>query len=246
MSEILSKMFVKPASFGTEPLSHSMDTVINNIYATYCHKNEWHRKFQQLDEAFSAAFQNLTEIEDIVLCGLLLGRAHGGFRGACMMAMGGHTVEAYMLLRGCIEAALYALHVADSSTLTNIWLNRHDNEKSEAACRTNFSYGAVKRTLKAKSERHYNIMSKLYETTIDLGGHPNERAITGNLKLSKDGHKDIFQLLHVVGDSVQMDHALKTTAQIGVCTLQIFQFAQPAHFKMFQIDAIIDEAMEGL
>ena len=58
--------------------------------------------------------------------------------------------------------------------MADIWLNRHNNEKSGQACRTNFSYGAVKRTLKAKSQKHYTVMSKLYERIIDLGGHPNE------------------------------------------------------------------------
>jgi hypothetical protein len=183
VTEILSTMFPKPATFGEDSLSHSIDTAMNNILATYCHKGEWYRRLVQLDEGFHIAFRNLSDLEDM-LFGLLLGRAHCAFRGASMMTMSGHTVEAYMLLRGCIEAALYGLHIEASPRYADIWLHRHDNEKSEAACRTNFSYGAVKRTLKIKSEQHYNLMSKLYETTIDLGGHPNERSVTGNLKLA--------------------------------------------------------------
>jgi hypothetical protein len=238
-------MFPKPATFGEDPLSHSIDTAMNNILATYCHKGEWYRRLVQLDEGFHIAFRNLSDLEDM-LFGLLLGRAHCAFRGASMMTMSGHTVEAYMLLRGCIEAALYGLHIEASPRYADIWLHRHDNEKSEAACRTNFSYGAVKRTLKIKSEQHYNLMSKLYETTIDLGGHPNERSVTGNLKLSKDGNKEIFHLQYIVGDSVQMDHALKTTAQVGACALRTLQFARPQYFEQYGVDAIIGEATKGI
>lgn len=222
-----------------------MDTAINNIFTAYCLKGEWYSKFVQIDETFLAAFRNLPDLQDMFF-GLLLGRSHCAFRGGCMMAMGGHTVEAYMLLRGCIEAALYALHMDCHPKHVDVWLNRHNDETSAAACKTNFSYGAVKRTLKVKSEKHYHIMSKLYEMTIDLGGHPNERSITGNLTLSKEGNKEIFHLRHIVGDSIQMDHALKTTSQVGVCALRILQLARPQYFELLGIDSVIDEVAKGI
>ncbi len=140
MTEILSKTFLKPAAFGTEPLSASIDVAIHNIFATYCHKSEWYGKFLRVDEAFSTAFQNISDTKDLFF-GLLLARAHGAFRGACMLTMSGHTVEAYMLLRGCLEAALYALHMEANPGLCGVWLNRHDDRKAENACRDSFKYG---------------------------------------------------------------------------------------------------------
>lgn len=65
MTEILSKTFLKPAAFGTEPLSASIDVAIHNIFATYCHKSEWYGKFLRVDEAFSTAFQNISETKDL-------------------------------------------------------------------------------------------------------------------------------------------------------------------------------------
>lgn len=137
MTEIPSKLFPKPAAFGTEPLSHSMDTAISNILATYCHKDDWYSQLLRLDEAFFVGFKNLSDLDD-TLFGLLLGRAHCAYRGGCMMAMAGHTVEAYMLLRGCIEASLYALHIDADPEMADIWLNRHNNEKSGQACQQTF------------------------------------------------------------------------------------------------------------
>jgi hypothetical protein len=244
MVEIPSKLFPKPASFGTEPLSQFMDAAINNIFTTYCHKSDWYHKFLRLDEAFYTAFVNVSTIHNTVF-GLLLGRAHGGFRGACMMTMSGYPVEPYILMRGCIEASLYALHIEANDGLADIWLNRHDDEKSEAACRDSFRYGALKRTLKARSQKHYETMANLYERAIDLGAHPNERSVTDNIDFVKDGNKQILSLKYIVGDSQQLEDALKTTSEVGTCALRILQLARPYYFKQLGIDAIIDEVTEG-
>lgn len=104
----------------------------------------------------------------------------------------------------------------------------------------------MKRTLKAKSQKHYTVMSKLYERIIDLGGHPNEQSVTGNLNLSKEGNKTIFELQYIVGDSIQLAHALKTTCEVGACALRILQYARPDYFNQLGIGTRIDEVTEAI
>jgi hypothetical protein len=67
------------------------------------------------------------------------------------------------------------------------------------------------------------IYSELYERAIDFGGQPNERAVTGSMKVeeSKDEKKYLQVYLH--GDDIALRHSLKSTAQAGLCSLHIFQ-----------------------
>jgi hypothetical protein len=69
---------------------------MSNILATYCNKDEWYWQLLRLDEAFLTGFRNLSGLNDM-LFGLLLGRAHCAYRGGCMMAMAGQTVEVEQL-----------------------------------------------------------------------------------------------------------------------------------------------------
>ena len=47
-------------------------------------------------------------------------------------------------------------------------------------------------------------------------------------------------------DGLQMDHALKTTAQVGICALRITQFMMPEKFILLGVQDGIRHAENGL
>ena len=51
----------------------------------------------------------------------------------------------------------------------------------------------------------------IYQRTIDFGGHPNERAVTGNMKMrtQENGSREMLAIL-IDGHGIQLDLALKT------------------------------------
>jgi hypothetical protein len=72
----------------------------------------------------------------------------------------------------------------------------------------------------------------VYQRTIDFGGHPNERAVTGNMKMveGEDRREMLAILLH--GDSVQLDMALKTAAQAGAISMELLEVPFRAKFEL--------------
>lgn len=63
----------------------------------------------------------------------------------------------------------------------------------------------------------------LYQRTIDFGGHPNERSVTGNMKMVEEPDRRTMLAILQHGDGVELDHALKTVAQCGMVSLEMLQ-----------------------
>jgi len=240
-----SKLFPKPADWGKDPLSEFLDAAQSNTFATFVNKRGWFSKFVVLDQAFIKVITTISHEEDI-LFGLLLLRSHASFRSACQLAMGGQCPECFMVLRGCLEAALYALHITEHPELGEIWLNRHTSADAEGRCRGEFAYGQAKRTLEAKSKKYFDILTALYERTIAFGAHPNERSVTGSLKKTQEGNRTEFSLAYLEGDTLQLNHILKTTAQIGACSLHIAQVAYPQRFAILGLDKLLDSVTHDI
>jgi hypothetical protein len=100
--------------------------------------------------------------------------------------MSGQVAESFSISRTCIEYALYAFHMEKNPDSRKIWINRHDDEAAKKVCRQEFTYRKIITTLQLAEKNLSNITSQLYDRTIDYGGHPNERAVTSALKISKD------------------------------------------------------------
>jgi bacterioferritin (cytochrome b1) len=92
----------------------------------------------------------------------------------------------------------------------------------------------------------YRAASKLYERTIDLGGHPNERAITSLLSQEEIEDSINFRLDFLVGNTMTLRLALKSTAQVGICSLKIFHNVFPQRFNILGISHDIELLESGL
>ena len=232
-------------SFETEPFSAYLDWAINNILGTYRHREQWYWDFERLDEAFTIAFNNGSHFNEALFTSFVF-RARCTFRAACMIAMSGQTIEAYILIRGCLEAALYALHAEAGPVNKEAWLNRDKDDESRKHSKRRFKQVGVEATLKARSEWLHDTMQKLYDYTIDKGAHPNKRSITDGLRLEADAEKGIMSIQYVIGDSDEIAEAFKAISAIGLCALYILQLARPDYFKQFGIDIIIDEMTDSI
>ena len=109
-----------------------------------------------------------------------------------------------------------------------------------------FTVRNVKNTLAATDNRLSQIIDDLYERTIDFGAHPNERAITGSMTMTHDDGRTEIQQIYLHGDSLALDHGIKTTAQIGLGSLFMFQNIFPERFQILGISAEIDQLQRVL
>jgi hypothetical protein len=100
--------------------------------------------------------------------------------------------------------------------------------------------------LKSDNGTLYNITNELYERTIDLGGHPNERAFFSVMKQEKDDSKIRFDSAYLVGNEPALQLGLKSCAQIGICALLIFQRIYQERFNILGLSEQLNALKKGL
>lgn len=180
------------------------------------------------DLFFSANVMKCHPTEELLLP-LFLGRAHSAYLGAVRLCTSGQVVETYMVARGCLENAVYALFIQDDPTIkeeipdrVRIWGDRAESEASGRECRRTFSSANMFRNLERHDKELGRKALKIYRIAIDRGAHPNfaGHLTTGKVSLN-GGHIDFL----IPGDNVVCKACIQFTVQIGICTLKIFELA---------------------
>lgn len=92
--------------------------------------------------------------------------------------------------------------------------------------------------LKSNDENLYTISNELYERTIDLGAHPNERAFFSVMKQKKDESKITFDSAYLIGNEPALQLGIKSSGQIGICAFLMFQ---KIYEKRFEILGLCDQ-----
>ncbi len=141
-----------------------------------------------------------------------------------------------MVLRGCIESALYGLYLSKNKNSHETWLNRHVSEKTLKLVKDEFKIVNLFAVLKTTDLETHDAAKILYDRTIDFGAHPNELALTSLLRKKEVDDLVQFDLLYLSGDTPAFRLALKTTAQIGLCALLIFKNVYSERFSLLGID----------
>ena len=100
-----------------------------------------------------------------------------------------------------------------------------------------FQHKKIIRTVQRTDVKLYDAVILLYERTIDFGGHPNERAITGSMKIGDGANSKEYSQIYLHGDGLALELALKTTAQCGLGSLLVFQCIYPERFALLGISA---------
>lgn len=228
-----------PPRWADDPLSEFIQAAFKNSLATFVHKKHAFDLLLKINDAFKKIGENLDNAGN-PLAPALLHRSHSAFLASCRLAMSGQAVETFPLLRSCLEYALYALHINENPAFAEVWIRRHENAESLRKVKRSFQHKRVMETLLNCNAALHSDLSQLYERTIDFGGHPNERGVSSSTAMKTEGEAIVIrnQLLH--GDSLALDHALITTAQIGLGSLMVFRLIFRERFDLLGISDTID------
>jgi len=218
-----------PHGWGDDTLADFIDTARRNVLASFVRLQPSYRRLSDVDKGFRLIGENLLNPPDWFICLFLL-RTHSSYLGGAHLALAGQLPECYMLLRGSLESAVYAFYFHHNPRSHERWLRRHDSPQTKKIVRDEFQIAALLRLLIKHDEKLGTIASTLYERTIDFGGHPNERAVTQMLKLTKKERR--IDVNYLTGHTSGMDLALKSVAQVGVCGLKIFRYAFPERYDL--------------
>lgn len=103
--------------------------------------------------------------------------------GGVRIALTGREAATYPLLRTALESACYALVIARRPHLATVWSARHDGQAQRKACRKAFSaaVGEAADLAEAIYPSSGEFIVDLYDATIDMGAHPNTRAVMSHV-----------------------------------------------------------------
>jgi hypothetical protein len=235
-----------PPRWGDDTLSSFLYKSFKNTLATFVRKRRGFDMLSRVDHSFLRIAENLINLPGFLTATFLL-RSHSAFRAACRLATSGQVPESFPVLRACLEYALYALHVESNELLGETWLRRHDDDLTKRQVKQNFQSATVMETLRTRDAALHAKIKQLYERAIDFGGHPNEFAIAGSMILEKQSDRVVrMQQIYLHADSLSLDHVIKTSAQIGLGSLCIFQHIFRERFEILGVRAAIDQLRRQL
>jgi hypothetical protein len=201
----------------------------NNIVAS---------RLTAIDAIFEETHHNLKPAKwTQIVPALLMLRAFSAFRAGVMVAMS-LPADSYPLQRSCLESAGYARLIASETELGAMWLQRDDEPK---LFRQRFTNGAVRNAIAANDDRLATIYQELYERSIDFGAHPNEKGVLSNV-LKESVGTGTLQFWMLAGDGPPLQHALRTCAQIGICSLRVLNLVFAEQFAKHNFNEKIEKA----
>jgi hypothetical protein len=129
-----------------------------------------------------------------------------------------------------------------------VWFDKGKSPADKTAFRKAFTQGNVRGCIEQHDKRLAEVYDELYQRTIDTGAHPNDLAVSGSMKIDDDPAADRvhIQQLYLHGDSIAMDYAQKSAAQIGICSLHLFQWIFKERFSLLGLTQRLQELKQGL
>lgn len=171
---------------------------------------------------------------------MLLIRSHSAILATMRAAMSGQAFEAQAVLRVAIEHAWYALHITRDPAppaRAHLWWDRGDSPGATQACKDEFTVGNVRRTHEALDAPTSAAMHRLYEDTINLGGHPNQAGVLLGLGI---GDRDEDTVTIRVGflhpHPVMIISALKSAIDVAIGLAKIVGLIYPDRFRIANLD----------
>ena len=152
-------------------------------------------------------------------------RTHASFSGAARMALSAQIPEMYMLLRGCIENAIYGFYVWKKPELKTIWLKRNDSAANKEAVKDKFTVSKIMKTLGTADSGLRDEIAQMYDETIDQGAHPNVKAFLAHgVQKNEDG---ALSLAVNILNPGELNSSLENLAKTGDLVLKVFKAMYP-------------------
>jgi len=177
----------KPQGWGKDPLSSEIDLVEGNIYSAFHSQRKVFDSLVNVQEIFQKLRKplgRLTSKEGVTF--LFLSMSYGAYLGAVRLALGGQLAPSYMVMRGCLENALYAFRIYKNPGLFKIYADRHKGNSEKRKSRNKFNLAVIFDELNKHCPEIGVPAKDLYDSTIDLGAHPNVMAIKTNLYFDEE------------------------------------------------------------
>lgn len=189
---------------------------------------------RELDALFLFAAERLRNPTPAIT-GTLYLRAFYAYRAAAGLALAGQVVEAFAIMRVALESAGYCLRVAKDPSLEEVLISRHAGAAEMKKQKTAFKMENVIASIAKSDGKLAQVFKDFYQRTIDFGGHPNQHALFAPMDMvERDGEVMLTSFAFAV-DEINLRHAIRSTAQVGLTSLHVLQHVFTAKFELLGI-----------
>jgi hypothetical protein len=234
-----------PPKWDLQDISRFFDAARANQFATFANLKGDVSRLSDIDSAYRKAIDCVNHSKEW-FAGFFVLRAHSNFLASCCLGWSGQIPEAYSVLRSCLENTLYGLYLSRNPNSRETWLRRQDDAASKKKVKKEFKIGTFLDLAEAVDPKEGAVARQLYERTIDYGAHPNELALMQTLQINEGASNVEFKSNYLDGGTVALRLALKTTAQVGVCSLSIFRTIYPERFDILGLTDSLRQIKVGL
>ena len=228
-----------PEDWCKDPLSKFLNIANLNNIGVFDNYREWFSLLNEIYIAFDKFLTNALSLP-VFLEPFFFQRACSAYLATVRLASSGELAEAHVLMRSVLEYSLYAIYINKDINRSRVWIKRNKSDSDQKTMKKNFQI----RTMIEELERYNPDLAKkfreLYEFTIDVGAHPNPRAILRGLTIEHTEDMVLYNLQSLDTDDLSLTLALKKTAQVGICSLLVFKMIFPERFEILGISADVD------
>jgi len=227
-------------SSNPDNLSPFLERVAANQKANIAKFPAPYQLLRRVDTCLSTAGKNLIN-PNPVLAGLMLLRCQYAYKAAAGMALSGQVVEAFVMMRSCLEYAGYALAIFQDPALQTVFMVRHASAEGMSAQKRKFRIGKIRSIIASFDTRLAEVFQTFYERSVDFGGHPNPHGIMSAIQMPESPVDQSFTALALSTDKQVLLHAMKSAAQVGLTALFIFQHIFKPKFELLGIREEMDK-----
>lgn len=230
-----------PADWTQDVLSYFLGAAQNNQLAAFVKERPSFDRLARVDAIFDTLAEGLREwtAKDpghAMAYVFFLVRSHGAYRAACGLTAAGQTQDAILVLRGTLEAALYAFFFAKRPAMLEGWLNRQAGHEAKKWVRRELTMTVLWGELDTADPTFCQEAKDLYERTIDYGAHPNVYAVLsgGTVEDTSEDTSLSAQIEYFhTGESFHFKFAVLNCIQIGLASLNLLRLGEPEKFDSF-------------
>jgi hypothetical protein len=165
------------------------------------------------------------------MTGTLFHRSQYAYKTAVGMALAGQVVEAFVMMRSCLEYAGYALLTFNDPRLEEAFLKRHCDDASMKNQKQKFKISEVTAIIGNFDPKLAEIFQEFYDRSINFGAHPNPFGVLSAVQDEANG----FLTLALSNNEKMLKHAMKSAAQVGLAALLLFQYIFKAEFEAWGV-----------
>jgi hypothetical protein len=230
---------LNPADWGHRPLSGFIRTANDNTARVFQTQPKNAARWEELDGIFLKVAESLVNSLE-VLPNFLFWRAHSALRASIRLTTAGQVYESYAVLRNCLEAGLYALHVFRKPEDAQLWLDRDQSEESRKRMREAFKIGTLLEEVGATDTSLGDSVRQLYQATIEMGAHPNPRGVISMAEWVHDKDGVTYNGVYLTNSPALIGASLTTLAKVALVTLRLFRNVHPQRFDIVGATSDVD------